>query len=160
MGSVYFWIPFHIFTLSPPPCSTQSACVCVFLSLRLFCSVSSLPSLSDRHCRSLDSEASLQWLTLIKVANESPFHSVGVRLCVCVCVPFNVCVSASVFLCSERVHKAVTHLGWVCEERKAQLWVLSSWGVCVFNGIVHKQICVFVCVCVCVLLVYSAHETH
>lgn len=59
-------------------------------------------------------------------------------------------------VCSECVHKAVTHLGWVCEKRKAQLWVLSSVGVCVcLMGLCW---CTAVCVCVCTysILMYSA----
>lgn len=65
-------------------------------------------------------------------------------------------------VCSECVHKAVTHLGRVCEKRKAQLWVLSSVGVCVClmrlytdgRALVLMHFCV--CVCTYSILMYSA----
>lgn len=86
VGSVYFWILFHICT-PWPPCSSVCFPPSIVFAWCLFLLISS----SDRHCRSLDSVGSLQWLTLIKVANDSP-------LCVCVCESvsfwwfnFNVC---------------------------------------------------------------------
>lgn len=70
---VYFYIPLRP---APPILSTLS-------SPRTFSPASSLSVSSGRHCHSLDSEESLQWLTLIKVVNESPFRSADLKVHVC-----------------------------------------------------------------------------